>query len=184
MEHISDDELEETIFEILTRRIAPIGTPAGPRMRDPRRIKIGEATVSRIVIFEMLTSSMTAPSTLKIAKPKHPSKTQFAIVIFLKPPFDSVPNLIRPFRSISALGGKRLKVPSRSEPSSKLPLTMQSLMVIISAARAKPSAKELFRHIASSHGALTLQCDTRTLRQLSMSMPARLVSIFRLSMVR
>ena len=36
----------------------------------------------------------------------------------------------------------------------------------------------------SSQGELTLQLETRTLRQQSMSMPSRLVSIFRLSMVR
>ena len=36
----------------------------------------------------------------------------------------------------------------------------------------------------SSQGEFTLQLETRTLRQQSMSMPSRLVSIFRLSMVR
>ena len=36
----------------------------------------------------------------------------------------------------------------------------------------------------SSHGELTVQLETRTLRQQSMSMPSRLVSILRLSMVK
>ena len=36
----------------------------------------------------------------------------------------------------------------------------------------------------SSQGELTVQLETRTLRQQSMSMPSRLVSILRLSMVR
>ena len=36
----------------------------------------------------------------------------------------------------------------------------------------------------SSHGEFTLQFEMRTLRQQSTSMPSRLVSIFRLSMVR
>ncbi len=36
----------------------------------------------------------------------------------------------------------------------------------------------------SSHGELTLQLETRTLRQQSISIPSRSVSIFRLSMVR
>ena len=51
-------------------------------------------------------------------------KTQFEIVMFLKPPFDSVPNLIRPVGP-SRSGARscvRLKVPSRNEPTSK-PLT-------------------------------------------------------------
>src|SRR5947208_2048146 len=38
--------------------------------------------------------------------------------------------------------------------------------------------------MASSQGELTLQFETRTLRQQSISMPSRLVSIFRLSSVR
>ncbi len=36
----------------------------------------------------------------------------------------------------------------------------------------------------SSHGEFTVQFDTRTFLQQSMSMPSRSVSIFRLSMVR
>ena len=38
--------------------------------------------------------------------------------------------------------------------------------------------------MASSHGELTVQFETRTFLQQSMSMPSRSVSIFRLSMVR
>ena len=69
-------------------------------------------------------------------------------------------------------------------PSSKLPLTKQLVMVTISVGRAKPRPNELFRQMASSQGELTLVFETRTLRQQSMSIPSRLVSIFRLSMVK
>src|ERR1700688_3849728 len=57
-------------------------------------------------------------------------------------------------------------------------------MVTWSVDRAYPSPKELFKQIPSSQGELTLQFEMRTLRQQSTSMPSRLVSIFRLSMVR
>src|SRR5215469_5518722 len=117
MEQMSDELLEDTMFEILTRRMVPTGTPAGPRIRDPRRRKMGEATVPRIVTFEMVTSSICAPSTLRMVIPMQPSKTQFEIVIFLKPPFDSVPNLMRPFRSTSDAGGNLLNDASSTAPS-------------------------------------------------------------------
>ena len=58
------------------------------------------------------------------------------------------------------------------------------LIVTISVARAYPSANELLGQMPSSHGEFTLQLETRTLRQQSMSSPSRSVSIFRLSMVR
>src|SRR5205807_2711089 len=57
-------------------------------------------------------------------------------------------------------------------------------MVTISVARAYPSANELFKQIPSSHGEFTLQFETRTFRQQSISMPSRFVSIFTLSIVR
>src|SRR5580704_5206100 len=57
-------------------------------------------------------------------------------------------------------------------------------MVTFSVVRAYPSANELFGQIPSSYGELTLQLETRTLRQQSMSIPSRSVSIFRLSIVR
>jgi hypothetical protein len=41
MEHSCDDAFHETIFEMFTRRIAPTATPSGPRIRDPKRKKIG-----------------------------------------------------------------------------------------------------------------------------------------------
>jgi hypothetical protein len=83
MEQIFEEALDDTTFEMLTRRMAPAGTPVGPRIREPKRRKMGAATVSRMVMFEMETSSMTAPSTLRMAKPKQPSKTQFEMVMFL-----------------------------------------------------------------------------------------------------
>src|SRR5215469_10819375 len=109
----------------------------------------------------MLTSSISAPSTLSIASPLHPSNTQFETVMFLNPPFDSVPNLIRPVRKAFASSASRVHVPSSIRPSSKLPLTRQFVIVTISVARAYPSANELFRQIASSQGEFTEQFDTR-----------------------
>ena len=104
--------------------------------------------------------------------------------MFLKPPLDSVPNLMRPVLGTLKVGSKRVKVPSSIAPSSKLPLTKQFVIVTRSVARAKPSPYELFRQIASSQGELILQLETWTFRQQSMSIPSRLVSIFRLSIVK
>src|SRR5215469_6790127 len=112
-----DALLEEKMFEMFKRRMLPKGTPSGPRIRDPSRRKIGDATVPRMVMFEMVTSSICAPSTLRIVIPMQPSKTQFEIVMFLKPPFDSVPNLMRPLRSTSEVGGNRLNEASSTAPS-------------------------------------------------------------------
>ena len=50
--------------------------------------------------FEIVTLSITPPSTLSIARPWQSSNRQFVIAIFLNPPFDSVPNLIRPVRDV------------------------------------------------------------------------------------
>ena len=50
----------------------------------------------RMEMFEMVMSSQRAPSSLSSAMPSHSSKTQLEMVMFLKPPFDSVPHLIRP----------------------------------------------------------------------------------------
>ena len=61
--------------------------------------------------------------------------------MFLKPPFDSVPNLMRPVgpsRSGAAVV-VRPKVPSSTVPTSK-PLTMLLTIVTFSVARASPSA--------------------------------------------
>ena len=88
--------LRTTTLLMLTRRIAPTGGSSGPRRRLPRRMKIGELQTSRMVMLEIVTSSMIAPSTLSIARPRQSSKTQLEIVMFLKPPLDSVPNLMRP----------------------------------------------------------------------------------------
>src|SRR5581483_9762149 len=154
------------------------------RILAPSRTKIGASTVSRMLIFVHVTSSITAPSTLSMLNPRQPSKTQLETVMFLKPPLDSVPNLIRPVRGTFASSANFLKLPSSSAPSSKLPLNMQFVMVTISVVRAYPSANELFRQIPSSHGEFTPQFEIRTLRQQSTSIPSRLVSIFRLSIVR
>ena len=54
----------------LTLRNAPGSTPAGPRIRPPRRRKKGELTISLMVILLMLTSSSNAPSTVSSASPR------------------------------------------------------------------------------------------------------------------
>jgi hypothetical protein len=52
-----------------------------------------------------------------MAKPWQPSKTQFETVMFLNPPFDSVPNLMRPVRYAFSSDGSNLQVASSSVPS-------------------------------------------------------------------
>src|SRR2546423_1803730 len=99
--------------------------------------------------------------------------------MFLKPPFDSVPNLMRPVPGPFP----SLNVPSRTEPTS-YPLTWQFVMVMFSHGRGSPSAYVLLGQIPSSLGELTVQLDMRTLRQQSMSTPSRLVSIFNPSSVQ
>ena len=69
-----------------------------------------------MVIPVKVMSSQTAPSTVSSAKPRQLSKTQFEMVMFLKPPLDSVPNLIRPMGCLNS-GPNRLKVPSSNVPS-------------------------------------------------------------------
>ncbi len=70
--------------------------PAGPRARLPMRRKIDALQMLRIAMFVIVTFSIVPPSTVSSASPRLRSKTQLAIVMFLKPPSDSVPNLIRP----------------------------------------------------------------------------------------
>src|SRR5436190_23245001 len=57
-------------------------------------------------------------------------------------------------------------------------------MVTFSVARAYPSANELLGQMPSSNGELTVQFEMRTFLHASTSMPSRLVSILRLSIVR
>src|SRR5678815_3655211 len=57
-------------------------------------------------------------------------------------------------------------------------------MVTFSVGFAYPSPNELFKQIPSSKGELTVQLETRTFLQQSISNPSRLVSTFKLSMVR
>src|SRR5665213_169335 len=57
-------------------------------------------------------------------------------------------------------------------------------MVKFSVDRAYPSAKELFKQMPSSNGELTEQLETFTFLQQSISKPSRLVSTFKLSIVR
>jgi hypothetical protein len=62
---------------------------------------MGALPMSRIVILDMVTSSSKAPSTVSNARPRQYSKTQLVMVIFLKPPLDSVPNFILPVEELS-----------------------------------------------------------------------------------
>lgn len=51
-------------------------------------------------------------------KPSQPSNTQFEIVMFLNPPLDSVPHLMRPVWGARELAGSFLKVPPSTAPTS------------------------------------------------------------------
>ena len=77
---------------------------------------MGAVMMSRMVMLVMLMSSSNAPSTDSSASPWQPSKTQLEIAMLRKPPFDSVPHLMRPVRKTRASGGYFLKVPSRTVP--------------------------------------------------------------------
>jgi hypothetical protein len=105
--------------------------------------------------------------------------------MFLNPPLDSVPNLMRPVGpSLSgAASCVVLNVPSRNVPRSN-PDTCEFVMVTFSVARLNPSAYELFKTIASSFGEFTNEFEILTFRQASISRPSRFVSILRLSIVR
>ena len=87
---------DATRLSIETLLIVPTGGWFGPRARLPSRMKIGDPATRRIVMFDIATSSMWEPSTLSIAMPMQSSKTQLAMAMFLKSPFDSVPSFIRP----------------------------------------------------------------------------------------
>src|SRR5579884_3369676 len=82
-----------------TRRNRPTAVPRGPRKRAPRRRNSGAEVILRIVTLVTAMFSSSAPSTLSSARPWQPSKRQLAMVMFSKPPFDSVPHLIRPVRA-------------------------------------------------------------------------------------
>ena len=94
---------------MMIRFKVPTGTPAGPRMRLARRRNNGVLVQSRMVTPLKVISSSKAPSTLSSAKPRQPSKTQFEMVMFLNPPFDSVPHLMRPVGATLKSAGQRLK---------------------------------------------------------------------------
>ena len=89
----------------------------------PASRKSARLYTSRIVMFVQVTSSTIAPSTLSIASPLHPSNTQFETVMFLNPPFDSVPNLIRPVRPTFSFSAE---IASTSHPAAHLPRNSRS----------------------------------------------------------
>ena len=108
------------MFLMRTRLIEPICAPAGPRSRAPSRRNKGEVRTSRMVMPTTLISSSTPPSTLSSARPRELSNTQFAIAMFLNPPFDTVPNLMRPVGFLPPLSGasaEALGRPSNSAPT-------------------------------------------------------------------
>src|ERR1700731_2692557 len=108
----------------MIRFSVPTGTPDGPRIRRPRRKNIGVLAQSLIVTPVKVMSSRIAPSTVSNAKPRQPSNTQLEIVMFLKPPFDSVPHLMRPVGLVILESAcQRFQGPSRVVPSSYAPVT-------------------------------------------------------------
>ena len=73
--------------------------------------------MSRMVMLVIAMSSSSAPSTVSSARPWQPSKTQLETVMFLKPPFDSVPSLMRPVPPTLPGASNFFQVPSRTVPS-------------------------------------------------------------------
>ena len=85
--------------------------------------EIGQFEVAPVVQSRSFGSGTGRQTTLSSAKPRQLSKTQLPMVMFLKPPFDSVPHLIRPV-GCPALASTRLKVPSSIVPSAKPPVAV------------------------------------------------------------
>ena len=81
-------------------------------------MKIGDEALSRIVMLLIVTSSRFAPSTVSSARPWLPSNVQLVIVMFLKPPLLSVPNLMRPKMCPAASGPRFFQVPANTDPTS------------------------------------------------------------------
>src|SRR5437667_12844028 len=122
MEQSSDSAPELTTLLMRTRFRLPTEISLGPRIRVPSRKNIGEFRISRMVTPVNVMSSHTAPSTVSSANPRQLSKTQFEMVMFLKPPFDSVPHLILPVGCLNS-APNRLKLPSSKAPNWYPPVT-------------------------------------------------------------
>src|SRR5665213_1023850 len=121
---VDEAELCDTMLEIITRRNVPgRSVSLGFRLRRFRRKKNGASIVSRIAIFEIATSSMYAPSEDSSEIPFDPSHTQFEIVRLRKPPFDSVPHLMRPLRDTRKSSANFFHVPAITLPNSYVPVT-------------------------------------------------------------
>ena len=116
------DAPELTILLRITRRITPGLASRGPLIRVPRRKNSGALRMSRMVMPVKVMSSTIAPSSVSSAKPWQLSKTQLEMVMLRKPPFDSVPNLMRPVDGEPVFSG-RFHVPSSTEPSANPPVT-------------------------------------------------------------
>ena len=123
----------------------------------------------------MVTSSSPAPSTVSRARPREHSNRQFVIAIALNPPFDSVPNLIRPVGA-GILGGV-------------LPGAVEQRALVVAADQAVRD-RHVLRGAELPEAERALQADSVVPRanspsssrssrcwQQSMSIPSRLVSI-------
>ena len=110
---------------------------------------------------------------------------QLVMVMFLKPPFDSVPNLMRPIGRRP--GGYSIALEGAVEQRAVV-VGPGHIAVrnrdVLSGARVAQRVANSSGQMASSNGELTVQFETCTLRQQSMSMPSRLVSICSLSISR
>src|SRR5579875_3492830 len=91
----------------------------GASRRLPRRRKRGVLVILRIVMPVKTMSSSEPPSTHSSENPRHVSKTQFEIDIFLNPPAELVPHLILPVgMPFSPPSSSFFHVPSSMVPSS------------------------------------------------------------------
>src|SRR3984885_8301880 len=115
---------QQTILPMFTRRSVPTFVDSfGPRSRAPNLRNNGALTRFRIVMFVMETSSSCAPATVSRASPGHPPNPQFEIAILMNPPFDSVPNIMRPVPYAWSPGPLCFHVPSSTDPSTQHPDT-------------------------------------------------------------
>src|ERR1700753_4232803 len=114
-------------------------------------------------MFDIMILSIIPPSTSSKARPLQLRKVQLVTTQLRKPPFDSVPNLMRPLLQPARCG---IMVPSNSVPSLK-PDTWQFVIVMFSVINGRLSAYELFGQMASSLGQLTRELDIVVLVQQS-----------------
>ena len=133
---------ETTTLLIFTRRIAAIAVPSGARSHHAEPYKyrsrrhVAHCDIRDRNIFDR--AAVHRFNRKAAAVDKIDVRDRY---VFLKPPFDSVPNFSRPVgRSRSGANScVVLNVPSRKLPRSK-PETWEFVMVTFSVARLNPSA--------------------------------------------